>query len=76
MSEYGTPMMYEDADTDLAALRDRLLESLLTLPPTCFFRLTPKIRTEHQWDQDEVLHTVFYRYSEIKGTSEKVVRYE
>ena len=54
--------MYVDIDTDLDAVKARLLDSLLALPETCFFRSTPIIITEKQFDTDEVLHKAFYRY--------------
>ena len=76
MSEYGRPMVYEDIDTDMSAVRERLLESLLSLPPTCFFRTTPVIYTEELFASDEVIHKAYYRYSELKTEYPNILGFE
>ena len=71
--EYGEPMLYVDVDDDISAVRERLLDSLLKLPETCFFRFTPKIVSEKQFDTNKIMHRAFYRYSPIKGFDEGIV---
>ena len=75
MSElkYGEAMLYTDFDTDLSAVRERLLDSILELPETCFFRATPTIISEEMFEEDEICHKAFYRCSPIEGLTEQVV---
>ena len=74
MSEFGMPMLYSDQDEDLPALRERLLDSILNLPETCFFRVMPRIRSEVLFDSNgAVVHSAGYRCSEVKGVLDEVV---
>ena len=74
MSEFGMPMLYHDQDEDLSLLRERLLDSILNLPETCFFRVMPKITSEVLFESNgAVVHRAGYRCSEIKGMLDEVV---
>jgi hypothetical protein len=56
------PIYYSDTGTDLAEIRDKLLDSLLELPLTGFLRSAPRIITERQFETDEILHKAYYRF--------------
>ena len=67
---------YVDVGPDLDEVKERLLNSLLELPETCFFRRTPIIITEKQFKTDEVLHKAYYRYVPVPlKTFEESVAY-
>jgi hypothetical protein len=74
--DLNEPQFYIDSDTDLETIRERLLDSLLNLPETCFFRRTPKIVSEiKMFGSDETIHVATYRYTPMEPISLEVMSY-
>ena len=72
MSDYGEPMFYQDIDSDLSLVKARLLDSLLTLPKTCFMRRAPAIVSEKVFETGEMLHKATYRYIPFRPLTQDV----
>ena len=73
MVDYKEPLFYRDVDTDYGAVKERLLDALLSLNEPGFLRRPPEIVSEKQFETDETLHKATFRFVPTGELTDQIV---